>query len=155
MTKTIKPNAETTELWVRLNLAHRTLSRRFESQLREAGLPSPDWYDILWGLERAPDGLRQFELQKHCLYDQPNLSRTLKRMMNEGLVSAEPVCSDGRGRTLRLTDAGRTLRARMWKIYGALMIEAIEDRLTKDEARQVIAGLKALDPHARPLFSAR
>ena len=101
------PNRNATDIWVYLNLAHHGLSQRFEAALRREGLPSTAWYDVLWGLERAPDGLRQYELQGQCLYDQPNLSRTLKRMVEDGLVRVETAGEDRRGRVFQLTETGR------------------------------------------------
>ena len=145
MSKSNTPSPQTTEVWVRLNLVHRALSRRFELSLRQAGLPSTVWYDILWGLERSPDGMRQFELQQQCLYDQPNLSRILKRMMDEGLVLMERALTDGRGRVFRLTDAGRALRARMWTVYGQMMIDEIEDSLSCEATGHLVEGLRAFD----------
>jgi len=152
VSKSNTPTPKTTEIWVRLNLVHRTLSRRFEVSLREAGLPSTAWYDILWGLERSPDGMRQFELQLQCLYDQPNLSRILKRMIDQSLIATERSPDDGRGRILRLTDAGRALRAKMWTVYGQMMIDEIEAPLTCEDARQLVEGLRAFEVDQKRLL---
>ena len=143
---TPSPSPETTEIWVLLNLVHQSLSARFEAELRRCGLPTAAWYDVLWGLERASEGLRQYELQDFCLYDQPNLSRTLKRMIDDGLVEAERAKDDARGRVLRLTQAGKELRARMWQVYGGLMVDTIEHMLTSEQAHGLVEGLGALVP---------
>lgn len=141
-----KPRGETTAIWILLNLAHRQVTQRFESELRRAGLPPAAWYDVLWALERNPEGLRQFELERRCLFDQPNLSRTLKRFADEGYVSQCTAPGDRRGRVLTITEAGKALRLRMWEVYGGLMLSEIEDKVPREMATGLIEGLKALAP---------
>ncbi len=140
------PNDDTTAIWVLLNLAHRQVTGAFEAALKRAGLPNARWYDVLWALEKngGKEGLRQYELESFSLFDQPNLSRTLKRMVDMGLVTQCPAQTDGRGRVLRITDAGRDLRARMWQIYGGLMISEIEDKLSPEAATCLAQGLQFL-----------
>jgi DNA-binding MarR family transcriptional regulator len=142
------PHNNTSEIWVLLNLTHRHLTHTFETALRQAGLPNARWYQVLWMLERdgKDQGLRQFELEQGGLLDQPNLSRTLKKMTEMGLVTTVKAKDDGRGRVLCITSEGCDLRARMWDIYGALMISNIEERLEADEASQFLATLNKLMP---------
>ena len=143
---TPNPNDSTTAIWVLLNLAHRQVTGRFEVALKRAGLPNARWYDVLWALEKngGDKGLRQFELESFSLFDQPNLSRTLKRMVESGLVTQCAAENDGRGRVLRITEAGRDLRARMWQIYGGLMVSEIEEKLPADLAHALGQGLQYL-----------
>ncbi|MCK0126891.1 MarR family transcriptional regulator, partial [Gelidibacter sp. F2691] len=141
-----KPNDQTTAIWVLLNKAHKLVTQKFETELKRAGLPSAAWYDILWALERAEEGMRQNELERQSLFDQPNLSRTLRRMVDDGLVTQCPAPSDRRGRVLRITDAGKALRARMWEIYGGLMLSQIEERVPNDHLGGLIEGLASLIP---------
>ncbi|WP_371170919.1 MarR family winged helix-turn-helix transcriptional regulator [Aliiroseovarius sp. 2305UL8-7] len=146
-----KPNETTTAIWVLLNRAHKQVTQRFESDLRRAGLPPAGWYDILWGLERSPNGLRQFELEKQSLFDQPNLSRTLKRMSEDGLVQQIKAPSDRRGRILTITEAGKAMRLRMWGVYGGLMLSEIEEKVPTSLACGLIEGLKSLAPEIENL----
>ncbi|MDU8926516.1 MarR family winged helix-turn-helix transcriptional regulator [Alisedimentitalea sp. MJ-SS2] len=141
-----KPNSETTLIWVLLNIAHKTVTQRFETELRRAGLPPAAWYDVLWGLERNPQGMRQNQLERGSLFDQANLSRTLKRMVDDGLVTQCPAPEDRRGRILTITDAGRDLRLRMWEVYGGLMLSEIEDKVPAHARQGLIQGLQALVP---------
>lgn len=140
------PNDDTTAIWVLLNLAHRHVTGRFESELKRAGLPNARWYDVLWALEKngGEEGLRQFELESLSLFDQPNLSRSLKRMVDMGLVTQCQARTDGRGRVLRITEQGRDLRARMWQVYGKLMIEEIEEKLPAELTQALGQGLQYL-----------
>ena len=141
-----KPNSETTAIWVLLNTAHRQVKQKFETKLRRAGLPPAAWYDVLWGLERHPDGLRQYELEGECLFDQANLSRTLKRMVDDGLACQIQAPEDRRGRILTITTKGKALRKRMWAVYGGLMLSEIENRIPPDLTAGLIDGLQALVP---------
>ncbi|MHA6265469.1 MarR family winged helix-turn-helix transcriptional regulator [uncultured Aliiroseovarius sp.] len=141
-----KPNATTTDIWILLNVAHKRVTQKFETELKRAGLPPAGWYDILWGLERSPDGLRQFELERKSLFDQPNLSRTLKRMAEEGLVRQSPAPQDRRGRVLTITEQGKALRLKMWDVYGGLMKSEIESKVPADLTDGLIQGLSALAP---------
>lgn len=141
-----KPNEQTTAIWVLLNIAHKRVTQTFESELKRARLPSAAWYDILWALEREDEGMRQNELERQSLFDQPNLSRSLKRMVDDGLVTQCPAPSDRRGRVLRITEAGKTLRARMWEIYGGLMLSEIEDKVPEAHKKGLIEGLASLVP---------
>ncbi len=141
------PSKDTTAVWVLLNLAHRHVTGRFEAALRDAGLPSARWYDVLWALEKnGPGGLRQYELERYSLFDQPNLSRTLKRMVDQGLVTQCTAEDDGRGRVLNITEKGRDLRARMWQVYGGLMLSEIEEKVGHAHLPGLRAGLMDLLP---------
>ena len=141
-----KPTKSTTAIWGLLNVAHKRVAQTFETELRHAGLPPANWYDVLWGLEMHPEGLRQNQLEQMSLFDQANLSRTIKRMVQDGLVSQVPAPEDRRGRILTITDAGRALRLTMWKVYGGLILSQIEERVPEDKVEGLIEGLRALVP---------
>jgi DNA-binding MarR family transcriptional regulator len=141
-----KPNDQTTAIWVLLNIAHKRVTQTFEAELKHARLPSAAWYDILWALERAEEGMRQNELERQSLFDQPNLSRTIKRMVDDGLVTQCPAATDRRGRELRITEEGKALRAEMWKVYGGLMLSEIEDKVPSAHLSGLIEGLASLVP---------
>ena len=69
-----------------------------ERDLKQAGLPPLTVYDVLLELDRAEAGrLRPFELASRTLFPQPNLSRLIDRLENDGLVSREAFNKDGRG----------------------------------------------------------
>ncbi len=58
-----KPTESTTAIWVLLNIAHKRVTQKFETELRRAGLPPAAWYDVLWGgLETHPDGCARTNL---------------------------------------------------------------------------------------------
>jgi DNA-binding MarR family transcriptional regulator len=133
------PTKEQTNVWIGISLAQRELHRAIDGALREANLPSLKWYDVLWELDRATDGLRPFELKSLVLFEQSNLSRVVQRMVKERLIGEHPSRKDGRGKVLMITDSGRELRRRMWKVYGPLIRQNIE-RIEDSFDLRVVAG---------------
>lgn len=136
------PSSETITAWARLVRAHDTILNGVEAALKAAGLPPLAWYDVLLELERAGTPLRPGALEGELLLAQYNLSRLLDRMAAAGVISRAPDPSDGRGRLVSLTQAGRDLRARMWPVYSHALQRAVGDRLTAGEA-EALAGLLA------------
>ena len=109
------------------------------AELRRAGLPPLEWYDILAALERR-GASRPRDLQRVVGIEQYNLSRLLSRMERAGLVNVTPCPGDGRGQILTLTPAGAQRRAAMWPAYAAAIHGSIEARLEPDERIQ-LAGM--------------
>ncbi len=136
--------SEPTAFWVALNLAYRSVHRDMEEALKQAGLPSLRWYDVLWELERAPDGMRPFELENDLLFEQSNLSRTLRRIVGEGLVEEFTYAADRRGKVLRITAKGRRLRKQMWAVYGPQIENKFGPLADTEDADKLIAILKSL-----------
>ncbi|GGE08590.1 hypothetical protein GCM10008012_59290 [Rhizobium anhuiense] len=121
--------------------ARERLLGAIEADLKAAGLPPLAWYDVLWELARSEDGrLRPYEIEERTLLAQYNLSRLIDRLESEGLVRRETFASDGRGRWVVMTDAGRKLRERMWAVYARSIETHIGCRLAESEAK-TIAGL--------------
>lgn len=131
-----RPSDTTVRAWARLERAHRAALAAVEGRLKQAGLPTLSWYDVLLELERAGEaGLRPFELQKAMLFAQYNLSRLIDRMDQAGYVARAASDQDGRGQVLTITRAGRTIRRRMWPVYAAAIEEAVGRHLSEAEAR--------------------
>ena len=132
------PTPEETVLWVSLNLAQRSIYRTIDTALKSEGLPPLRWYDVLWALDRAENcGLRPFEMEKSLLFEQSNLSRLLRRIVDEGLAKVTVFEKDRRGKVLTITAKGRRVRKSMWKIYGPL----IHSHLASAEKIKDVDGL--------------
>jgi DNA-binding MarR family transcriptional regulator len=91
-------------------------------------------YDVLFNLSKLPD--RQIllrDLNSQLLLTQPSVSRLIDRLVARGLVEKLSDPGDGRGRIVRLTNAG----LRVFRRVGAQHAEAIAERvggaLTSDE----------------------
>ena len=107
-----------------------------ERALKDADLPSLEWYDVLLELDRAGP-LRPRELQDRLLLAQYNLSRLLDRMEKAGAVERGACQEDARGQMVTLTAAGRKLRATMWPVYASAIQQVIGTRLTGPQAKQL------------------
>ena len=109
--------------------------------MQAADLPPLGWYDVLLELARAPEGrLRPFEIEKQILLAQYNLSRLIDRLEKEGLIARAPHEEDARGQWIVITDKGRALQARIWKVYARSIQKHVGDRLD-DKAARALAEL--------------
>ena len=139
------PAAITLLAWDRLLGAGARALRTARTELRRAGLPPLEWYDILAVLDRR-GALRPRDLQRAVGIEQYNLSRLLSRMQSAGLVCAELCPDDGRGQLVALTPAGRAQRAAMWPAYAGAIHGAIETRLGPDERIALVGMLDKVAP---------
>jgi len=131
--------------WVQLTRAQQSLRQKIEADLKRAGLPSLEWYDVLWELDRADSGhLRHRELFPRLLLAKYNLSRLVDRLAAEQLVRREPFEGDARGALIAITDGGRALRRRMWPVYSAALQRHFASRLSQGEIRALIDILPRL-----------
>ena len=140
-----EPSAAIIKAWGRLIRAERTVVGRIEAELKSAGFPSLQWYDVLLEVKRGPGGrLTPREIEEAVLFEQYNLSRLLDRMEAEGLVRRIPYPGDKRRQLVEITEEGKALQWRMWAVYGAAINRFISDKLTDKEAGQLAALLMKL-----------
>lgn len=119
--------------WVALLRAQATALGAVQAELKAAGFPPLEWYDVMWELERGGP-LRPREVQARLLLAQYNLSRLIDRMGREGLLERRPCPEDRRGQLVMITQAGKVLRARMWPVYRGAIDRAVGCRLEAEEA---------------------
>ena len=143
----VKPSDEAVDAWIWLVRSKQTVLERVERAFIAAGFPPMDWYDLLWELDRVPDGTRpQAAMQSSLLFAQYNLCRLLDRMEREGVVERQDNPSDGRSNLIVITPKGRNLRRQMWAVYAPTLEANIGQRLTRDEAVQLVGLLRKLVP---------
>ena len=142
------PSEQTVTAWARLIRARHLVVSAVERDVKAAGLPPLEWYDVLLELSRAPEGgLRSFELEGRLLLAQYNLSRLIDRLQRAGYVERRPCPSDGRGFLLVITEEGRALRRRLWPAYAAAIERHLGSRLRPGDAEalgEILARL--VDP---------
>lgn len=139
------PSDETVTAWARLVRAEQTVLEKIEAELKAAGLPALSWYDVLLELSRAQDGrLRPLELERRTLLAQYNASRLIDRMEKAGLVARLPHPEDGRGQLVAITNEGRALQKRIWRIYGPAIERHVGAKLSRSEATELARLLKKL-----------
>jgi DNA-binding MarR family transcriptional regulator len=137
--------------WVALVRASNGVISAIQAEAKAAGIPPLEWYDVLWELERSPDGARRpFELERGLLLAQYNLSRLIDRLHRAGYVDKLKCPEDGRGLVLVITEQGRALRKRMWPVYSAAIEKHIGSRLSEGEARTLSSLLMQVLPGGDP-----
>jgi len=135
MTKTEDPKGHA---WAVLLTAHATLVEKIEAALAEAGLPSLSWYDVLWELEKAPDGkLRMHELARRVVLSRSNLTRLADRLEQARLIERADTAHDRRGYDCVITRAGLAMRKKMWPEYKAQIERQFSRHVTVEEARVI------------------
>jgi len=138
------------DTWFRFVRAHRCLIREIERRLAAAGLPAYAWYDALWGLESGPDGARRMsELADVMAIERYNLTRLVDRLEAEGLVTRSRASDDGRGAYAAITESGKVLRKKMWKIYEGAVDELFLAQFNDDQQRVFSEALERAATAAR------
>jgi len=131
-----QPAEDVVQAWVRLVRAAQTVQTGIEGALKQANLPPLAWYDVLLELKRAPGGiLRPVELERRLLLAQYNASRLIDRMERAGLVARRACPEDGRGQLVAITEAGREMQRRMWRVYGPAIAEHVGAKFRPGDAR--------------------
>jgi len=131
--------------WVAIVSKSRTLLETVEAALKNAGLPPLAWYDALLEIEKAgPDGLRPFELKERLLLPQYGTSRLLDRMAKAELIERRDCDDDGRGQIVCISDKGQAVRQAMWPVYARVLSEKIGDKLSPEDAAQLVKLLSKL-----------
>jgi DNA-binding MarR family transcriptional regulator len=127
-------DALSTAAWAKFLTVHAVVVDAIEARLKAARLPPLAWYDVLWALERAPDGrLRMADLADRLVVSRYNVTRLVDRLQDAGLVEREPAPDDARGAYAVLTPAGKSMRRRMWPIYGAAINELFQRHMSAGE----------------------
>ena len=135
MTKTEDPKGHA---WAVLLTAHATLVGKIETALAEAGLPPLSWYDVLWELEKAPEGkLRMHELARRVVLSRSNLTRLADRLEHAKLIAREDTPHDRRGYHCVITAAGLAMRKKMWPVYKAEIERLFSRHVSVAEARVI------------------
>jgi len=124
--------------WAMLLTAHATLVEKIEAALAEAGLPPLSWYDVLWELEKAPEGkLRMHELARRVVLSRSNLTRLADRLERARLIERADTARDRRGYDCVITRAGLAMRKKMWPAYKAQIERLFSRHVTVEEARVI------------------
>jgi DNA-binding MarR family transcriptional regulator len=145
-----RPSAAAVRAWISLVRVQPLLLSAVQADLKAAGLPPLEWYDVLLELARAPQGrLRPFEIEQRVLLEQYNVSRLLGRLERAGLIAREPCGEDGRGQWVVITAAGQARQREIWQVYGASIRHHVGGRLSDAEAASLADLLAKLAPTDR------
>lgn len=126
------PSATTLLAFDRLIDAGARAREAARRRLLAAGLPPPDWYDVLTVLERKGP-MRPRDMIATTGIEQYTMSRLVSRMIAAGLVESRACPEDRRGQIVQLTATGKSARAAMWPVFADAIAVAIEARLCPEE----------------------
>jgi DNA-binding MarR family transcriptional regulator len=91
-----------------LRRLNRTITVPLERDLKRAGCPPLETYEVLRAIEESGDvRLGQVELQTRLAVPRNRMSRLINRLVREGYVERGKAASDQRGRFVVITDLGR------------------------------------------------
>ena len=121
----------------KLCLTERLKFEPIEADLKAAGFPSLDSYDVLLELERAGGELRPREIASQTLFARYSVTRLVDRLENQGLVERVACPEDARGAIIQITKKGRKLRQKMWPAYATSIKNHFADKLNEKNAEQL------------------
>ncbi len=141
--KMTEPSATTIDIWIKLSRSYQAILSFIEASLKQAELPPLSWYDVLLELDRvASTAIRPFELQEKLLLPQYSLSRLLNKIEKAGYLQRLPCNEDGRGQRVVITREGKTMRKRMWAVYGAALEQAVGSKVAREDREKLLGLLK-------------
>ncbi len=132
-------------LWRLFLTVHTRLVERVEQDLKQAGLPTFEWYDLLEALKQAPNQrLRLSELAEVLLVNRTNVTRLVDRLEKASLIQREACQDDRRGAFAVLTEAGLAMQQTMWKVYSLSILEYFARHLEDQEVKVMGIALQRI-----------
>lgn len=138
-----------------LYAANRAVTARYRPILEELGLTYPQYLVMLvmWEADREGIKPRVSDLGARLRLDSGTLTPLLKRLEQRDLLQRARLAEDERVVGLRLTNAGRALRAKAASVPGRLMcgLDIEPERLLslRQELRSLLAVLETAEPSER------
>ncbi|MFN3565341.1 MAG: MarR family winged helix-turn-helix transcriptional regulator [Burkholderiaceae bacterium] len=112
-------------LWLRLLTCTMLIEREIRARLRERFAITLPRFDLMAQLERNPQGLRMSDLSRRLMVTGGNVTGLTDQLVAEGLVERQPVPSDRRASTVRLTRAGKRAFDRMAAEHERWIVELL------------------------------
>ncbi|WP_278800819.1 MarR family winged helix-turn-helix transcriptional regulator [Marinobacter nauticus] len=138
-----------------LYAANRAVTARYRPILEELGLTYPQYLAMLvmWEADREGIKPRVSDLGARLRLDSGTLTPLLKRLEQRDLLQRARLAEDERVVRLRLTNAGRALRAKAANVPGRLIcgLDIDPERLLslRQELRSLLEILEAVEPSER------
>lgn len=141
----MKKSDLTLESWAILLKTYNKVIKKISIELKSKNLPSLEWYDVLWCLEREGNGkLRLSELAEKVDLEKYSVTRIVDKLVYEGLIEKLPCEDDKRGSYAVLTEKGKKIRLKIWAIYKDLILEHYGSNLTIEESTTLIKILQKI-----------
>jgi DNA-binding MarR family transcriptional regulator len=114
----------------------KAMRSRFDSLLREHGLRLGQ-YQLLRALWER-DGMTPRELAEHAAVEMPTVTRTVQRMVRDGLVRREAHPSDARSVRILLAPKGKALEAAAVDLRRSVVTSALDGISAQERTRLVV-----------------
>lgn len=118
------------------------LIKRLEKEGKQFGLTTSNQFGILLLLSTSP--MSQKEIANQTFSDEPTTTRTLDRMIKNGLVVKTKSTEDKRKQIVQMTSKGKELFENVFPIVLNINND-IKDMLDIDEYNQFIKTMKKID----------
>lgn len=140
---------EEQQAWRAFLRAAARIDEALDRQLqRDAGMPHT-YYQVLAMLSEAPGrSLRMSELAGLTTSSPSRLSHAVARLEEKGWVRREPHPTDRRGAVAVLTDDGWDVLVAAAPGHVAAVREAVFDRLSRQQVRQLLAMSQCMAPES-------
>lgn len=120
------------------------LRKKLENEGKAFGLTNSHQFGILIAL--SDGSMSQKEIAEKMFSDEPTTTRTLERMIKNGLVIKERSTEDKRKQIVQTTSKGKELLENIFPIVVNINKE-IKEMLEEDEYTQFINTIKKIDAH--------
>ena len=134
-------------LWLRLLACAYRIERRVRRRLRTQFATTLPRFDFLAQLERHPKGLKMGEISERMMVTGGNVTGIADELESAGLIVRDPVPTDRRAYTVRLTSAGRRAFGEMARAHERWIVESMAG-LTAREKTAMFESLAKLKRHA-------
>ncbi|GAA4797131.1 MarR family transcriptional regulator [Actinomycetospora chlora] len=126
------------------------LRHAIEQQLHDDGGLTFVRFQVLMRLQQTPTGShRMTDLADAMVISRSGLTYQVGLLEKAGLVTRAPTPDDDRGVTVTITDAGRTLVARVLPGHEEVVSRMLFDPLPQDDARTLARLLTPVRDHMR------
>ena len=141
----MKKNEANIESWACLLKTYNQVLKKITTELKNKKLPSLEWYDVLWCLEREGNGkLRLSDLAEKVDLEKYSVTRIVDKLVDEELIHKLPCEDDKRGSYAVLTEKGKKMRLKVWTTYKELILEYFGSHLTLEESLTLIKILQKI-----------
>ncbi|MFO1446095.1 MarR family transcriptional regulator [Bacillus sp. Bva_UNVM-123] len=129
------------EMFHQLTLTTRPFETQLNEQLMEYHIHRTEWA-ILYYL-MLDEHIRLVEIGRLLGMDKPNVTRTIKRLVELDYIELSPSQSDGRKKNIKVTEKGYTLFHTLRASINVFELELLEG-VSEEEQRSMYSTLKTI-----------
>lgn len=140
----MEPSRAQLDAWRAVVTSHAAVTERVQKALAAADLPPLSWFEVLWAIQRSPNGRpRMSELAEWLTLSRGGITKLVDRLEQAGYLERVSCTDDRRGLQAKLTPAGERMLEEMRSVYAGEVASHLAT-LTANEVRVVTAALEKL-----------